>query len=177
VGLRLSDAGIAFAAPPMIRSGPVDPALAATVADVLRLAPARIVAMEWVDNGPGWIGVLLASADEVLAVDADASRWTGEGTLDVGLVGPYPAGADCAFEVRALFTADEGGLREDPVTGSLNASLAQWLIGSGRATAPYVTSQGTRLGRAGRPHIDQDADGTIWIGGHTVTFVDGTLEI
>lgn len=177
VPLRVSGEGIAFAAPPMIKSGPVDASLAAQVADVLRLDPARVVAMEWVDNGPGWIGVLLGSAEEVLAVEADASRWKGDHTLDVGIVGPYPEGSECAFEVRALFTADEGGMREDPVTGSLNASLAQWLIGSGRATPPYVTSQGTCLGRAGRPRIDRDADGTIWIGGRTVTFVNGTLDL
>ncbi|MFP5379624.1 MAG: PhzF family phenazine biosynthesis protein, partial [Vicinamibacteria bacterium] len=167
----------AFAAPPLIKSGPVDPTLSAQVADVLRLDPSRIVAMEWVDNGPGWIGVLLGSAEEVLAVKADASRWKGDHTLDVGIVGPYPPGSECAFEVRALFTAEEGGMREDPVTGSLNASLAQWLIGSGRATPPYLTSKGTCLGRAGRPRIDRDADGTIWVGGRTVTFVNGTLDL
>ena len=97
--------------------------------------------------------------------------------LDIGLVGPYPAGAECAFEVRALFSDERGGMREDPVTGSLNASLAQWLLASGRATAPYVASQGTRLGRTGRPRIDQDPDGTVWVGGNTVTCITGDIDL
>jgi predicted PhzF superfamily epimerase YddE/YHI9 len=66
---------------------------------------------------------------------------------------------------------------EDPVTGSLNASVAQWLLGTGRATAPYVASQGTALGRAGRVHISQDAEGTVWVGGGTVTCIDGSVEL
>ena len=177
VPLKVSDAGIAFAAPPVIRSGPVEAPLAAQVADVLRLDPSRIAAMEWVDNGPGWIGVLLGTAEEVLAITPDASRSGDGGHLDIGVVGPYPPGSECAFEVRALFTAEQGTMREDPVTGSLNASLAQWLIGTGRAKPPYATSQGTCLGRAGRPRIEQDADGAIWIGGRTVTYVSGTLHL
>lgn len=123
------------------------------------------------------VGVLLEDAAQVLALEPDFGRFAGEGGLDIGVVGPYPPGSECAFEVRALFSDDSGAMREDPVTGSLNASLAQWLLGTGRATAPYCTSQGTRLGRAGRPRIEQDADGTIWIGGNTVPSVDGVLDL
>jgi predicted PhzF superfamily epimerase YddE/YHI9 len=142
----------------------------------LQVSKSEIVATEWVDNGPGWIGVLLKDADAVLAVEADFSRYNGPENLDIGIVGAYPPGSECAFEVRAVYK-NNGQMREDPVTGSLNASLAQWLIGSGHAKPPYVTSQGSKVGCKGRPHIEQDADGTIWIGGATVTCVKGEVEI
>jgi predicted PhzF superfamily epimerase YddE/YHI9 len=96
--------------------------------------------------------------------------------LDVGVVGFYPAGSPCAIEVRAFFPKD-GATAEDPVTGSLNASLAQWLLGSGRLHAPYVASQGAALGRAGRVHINTDADGAIWVGGGSVTCISGSVEL
>src|SRR6185437_16956517 len=96
----------------------------------------------------------------------------GQVDLPIGVVGPYPEGSPPAFEVRAFFPS-QGMTLEDPVTGSLNASLAQWLLGTGRARAPYVTSQGTALGRSGRVHISTDADGTIWVGGGTITCVAG----
>src|SRR5690606_3173672 len=89
----------------------------------------------------------------------------------VGVVGAQPTGHDCAFEVRAF--AASIGIPEDPVTGSLNASLAQWLIGEGVAPARYVAAQGTRLGRAGRVHIDSAA-GEVWVGGASVSCVRGT---
>ncbi len=177
---------LAFAAPPLLRSGPVEDAFVEQIADVLGIKRSEIVDTQWADNGPGWVGVLLKDAAAVLAVEPDFSRYKGKGHLDIGLVGPYPKiglagpnpeGSECAFEVRAVFSDANGQMREDPVTGSLNASLAQWLIGSGRAKPPYVTSQGTRLGRMGRPHIEQDADGAIWIGGATVTCVKGEIEI
>jgi predicted PhzF superfamily epimerase YddE/YHI9 len=125
---------------------------------------------QWVDNGPGWVAVMLASAAEVLALAP------GLVDLDLGVVGAYPPGAPEAFEVRAFFPKD-GSCVEDPVTGSLNASLAQWLISSGRANAPYVVSQGTALGRAGRVHIAQDAGGTIWVGGGTITCARGEVDV
>jgi predicted PhzF superfamily epimerase YddE/YHI9 len=128
------------------------------------------VAAAWADNGPGWIAVLLASAQAVLDVRP------GDGDLDVGLAGPYPPGSECAFEVRAFFPAG-GRSVEDPVTGSLNASLAQWLLSSGRASAPYVASQGTVLGRRGRVHIDAPDDGTIWVSGGTVTRISGEISL
>ena len=118
----------------------------------------------------GWVAVLLEDAEAVLALRP------GPVDLDLGVVGPYPAGAPQAFEVRAFFPKD-GATAEDPVTGSLNASLAGWLLDSGRATAPYVASQGTALGREGRVHVSRDPDGTIWVGGGTVTCVTGEVEL
>lgn len=177
VPIRRDDGGLAFAAPPLIRSGPVEEAFLEELATILRIDREQIVDARWVDNGPGWVGVLLEDAAAVLRVEPDFTRFTGAGSLDIGLVGPCPEGSACAFEVRAIFSDDQGGMREDPVTGSLNASLGQWLLASGRATAPYVTSQGTRLGRTGRPRIDQDSGGTVWVGGDTVTYVHGQIEI
>jgi PhzF family phenazine biosynthesis protein len=170
VSIRRTADGLAFAAPPLIRSGPVEEALVQRVAGVLGIDRGEIVAAQWADNGPGWVAVLLASADAVLAVRPGADE------LDIGLVGPYPDGSPQAFEVRAFFPKD-GALVEDPVTGSLNASVAEWLLRTGRATAPYVASQGTALGRAGRVHISRDPDGTIWVGGGTVTCVTGDVEL
>jgi predicted PhzF superfamily epimerase YddE/YHI9 len=124
----------------------------------------------WADNGPGWVAIMLESADAVLAL---RPRFI---DLDVGVVGPRPDGSAEAFEVRAFFPKD-GVLIEDPVTGSLNASLAQWLLGSGRASVPYVARQGTALGRSGRVHISRDGDGAIWVGGGTVTCIAGEVEL
>jgi PhzF family phenazine biosynthesis protein len=177
VPIRRGEHGLAFAAPPLLRTGPVDDALVEQLADVLGIGRGDIVDAQWADNGPAWVAVLLKDADAVLAVEPDFTRWTGEGSLDIGLVGPYPPGSECAWEVRAVFSDEQGAMREDPVTGSLNASLAQWLLASGRATAPYVASQGTRLGRRGRPRISQDADGTVWVGGPTLTCITGEVEI
>jgi PhzF family phenazine biosynthesis protein len=170
VTLRRTPDGLAFAAPPVLRDGPVDGELLARIASVLRIDRSAIVDASWADNGPGWIAVLLDSADAVLAVRP------GPADLDLGVAGPYPAGSPAAFEVRAFFPKD-GILVEDPVTGSLNASLAAWLLRTGRATTPYVASQGTALGRAGRVHISRDADGTIWVAGGTVTCVSGQVEL
>jgi PhzF family phenazine biosynthesis protein len=170
IPLRATERGFAFAAPPLVRSGPADDATVAEVATALRLDRGAILAAEWVDNGPGWVAVLLADADAVKAVRPAYTE------LFVGVVGPYPAGASEAIEVRAFFPKD-GNMVEDPVTGSLNASLAMWLLQTRRLTAPYVASQGTMLGRAGRVHISQDADGTIWVGGGTVTCVVGEVEL
>jgi PhzF family phenazine biosynthesis protein len=177
VPIRRGEHGLAFAAPPLIRTGPVDETLVANLADVLGIGRREIVDAQWADNGPGWVAVLLKDADAVLAVEPDFSRYSGEGSLDIGIVGPYPPGAECAWEVRAVFSDEQGAMREDPVTGSLNASLAQWLLASGRATAPYVASQGTRLGRRGRPRIEQDAEGTVWVAGATITCIQGEVEL
>ena len=175
VPIRRGPERLAFAAPPLRRAGPVEPAFVEQLATVLGVQRTAIVDAQWVDNGPGWVGLLLGDAQAVLAVEPDASRYTGTEPLNIGLAGPYPPGAECAFEVRALFADAHGALREDPVTGSLNASLAQWLLATGRAQAPYWTSQGTRLGRVGRPHVSQDADGSVWIGGATVTCIRGEI--
>jgi PhzF family phenazine biosynthesis protein len=170
IRIRRDDGGLAFAAPPLVRSGPVEDPLVDQIASVLRIDRAAIVDTQWADNGPGWVAVLLESADAVLAVEPGFTE------LDLGLVGPHPDGSPEAFEVRAFFPKD-GALVEDPVTGSLNASLAEWLLRTGRAQAPYVARQGTVLGRAGRVHLSQDPDGTIWVGGGTVTCVSGEVEL
>jgi PhzF family phenazine biosynthesis protein len=170
VPLRRTDDGLAFAAPPMVHSGPVEDSVVEQIAEVLEIARADIVDSQWVDNGPGWVAVLLADADTVLSL---RPRFT---DLFLGAVGPHPPGSAQAFEVRAFFAKD-GAMVEDPVTGSLNASLAQWLLGTGRATAPYVAAQGAALGREGRVHISQDQDGAVWVGGGTVTCVIGEIEL
>ena len=170
VPVRQTQDGLAFAAPPLLRAGPVEEPLVERIAGLLEIGRSEIVDAQWVDNGPGWVAVLLASADAVLALRP------GFMDLDLGVVGPHPPGAPEAFEVRAFFPKD-GATTEDPVTGSLNASLAQWLLGSGRASAPYVASQGTALGRSGRVLVEQDDDGTIWVGGGTVTCIAGDVEL
>ena len=170
VTVRRTGPGLAFAAPPLIRSGPVEPELVDRIAAVLRIDRVDILDAAWVDNGPGWVAALLRDAESVLALRP------GFVDMDLGVVGPYANGSPEAFEVRAFFPKD-GSTVEDPVTGSLNASLAEWLLESGRATAPYVVSQGTALGRRGRVHISRDADDTIWVGGGTVTCVAGQVEL
>ena len=170
IQIRRSEHGLAFAAPALRRSGPVEDALVARIADDLGIDVSEIVDSQWVDNGPGWVAVLLRDTDSVLAVRPVLT------TLDIGVVALQPEGADTAIEVRAFFPKD-GVAVEDPVTGSLNASLAQWLLSTGRVQAPYTASQGTALGRAGRVKVTQDPDGTVWIGGGTVTSIDGTIDI
>ena len=174
VPIRRDGERLAFAAPPLVRSGPVDENKLSEIAQALRIERSAIVEAQWVDNGPGWVAVLLASAEAVLAVEPAKSH---AARLDLGLVGPYPAGGPVAFELRAIFSDHHRSLIEDPVTGSLNASVAQWLLSSGRATAPYVASQGTRLGRAGRIYIDQDARGDVWVGGRATTIFSGISAV
>jgi PhzF family phenazine biosynthesis protein len=169
VPVQRRDGRLAFAAPPLQREGPVDEPTVAHVAEVLGVARTDILAAEWADNGPGWLAVLLPSVEAVLALQPRPVD------LDVGVVGLYPAGSPEAVEVRAFFPK-EGATAEDPVTGSLNASLAMWLLGSGHLAAPYVASQGTALGRAGRVHVSVEA-GTIWVGGATTTLIAGTVDL
>ncbi len=170
VSVRRTDGRLAFAAPPLIRSGEVDEKLIGEIAGVLGISRAEIIDAQWADNGPGWVAVLLEDADAVLAVRPRYAE------LDIGVVGPHAADAGAAIEVRAFFPKS-GALVEDPVTGSLNASLADWLLRTGRVSAPYVARQGTALGRAGRVHVTQDADGSIWVGGGTVTCIAGEVEL
>ncbi len=170
VPVRRTAAGLAFAAPPPRRAGPVDEALLERVAAILGIPRAAVVDARWAANGPDWIAVLLESAEAVLALRP------GPGDLDIGAVGPLPPGAPEAFEVRAFFPKD-GTTAEDPVTGSLNAALAEWLLATGRATAPYVARQGTALGRAGRVHVSTGADGAVWVGGATTTCIAGELTL
>jgi PhzF family phenazine biosynthesis protein len=180
VKLRRDGERLAFAAPPLRKSGPLPEEDLALIARGLGIARSDITAHAWCDNGPNWRGVLLSSAEQVLGLKPDAAVLAG---LDVGVVGPRgkvgvvgtrAAGDDCAFEVRAFFPGNNG-MAEDPVTGSLNAALAQWLIGAGLAPQRYIASQGTALGRAGRVHVERDAQGETWIGGASVTCVDGQV--
>jgi PhzF family phenazine biosynthesis protein len=173
---------LAFAAPPLRKSGPLPEEDVALIARGLGVARSDIVGHAWCDNGPNWRGVLLRSAEQVLGLKPDGAVLSG---LDVGVVGPRgkvgvagsrPADDECAFEVRAFFPGNNG-ITEDPVTGSLNAALAQWLIGAGLAPQRYVASQGTALGRAGRVHVQRDAQGDIWIGGASVTCLDGSVRL
>jgi PhzF family phenazine biosynthesis protein len=170
VEVRRTPEGLAFAAPPLLRSGPVDDELKVHLAASLLIDPDDIVDAAWADNGPGWVAVLLADADAVLALQP------GVVDLDIGVVGPHAPGHETAFEVRAFFPK-QGTTVEDPVTGSLNASLAQWLLAEGRAVVPYVAAQGTAIGRRGRVHVDRDDAGVIWVGGGTVTCITGEVEI
>jgi PhzF family phenazine biosynthesis protein len=164
---------LAFAAPPLVRSGPVEPDVLADVIDAMQLDPSTVEDAQWVDNGPGWMAVLLQSADAVRAV---RPRRLPTKVGLVGLVGRESEGADAAIEVRAFFPKD-GAFAEDPVTGSLNASVGQWLIGSGRLQSPYVASQGSALGRAGRVHVSLDGDGQIWVAGTVRTLVEGSIDV
>lgn len=177
VPVRREDGDLAFAAPPLQREGPVVDSHLEELTAVLGLAREDVVAARWVDNGPGWVALLLDSAEAVLAVEPDPGRWPVGDSPAVGLVGPCPEDAACAFEVRGLFTDARGRLLEDPVTGSLNAALGQWLLSAGLASVPYVVSQGTRLERTGRVRVDRDAQGTVWVGGTTTTVVDGHLVL
>ena len=170
---------LAFAAPALRRSGPLDEADLQLIARGLGIARADILHHAWCDNGPGWRGVMLASAEQVLALKPDAQVLQG---LDIGVIGPrgkvgvlgpHEAGA-AQFEVRAFFPGNNG-LCEDPVTGSLNAALAQWLMDAGLAPSDYVASQGTALDRRGRVHLRRDASGQVWVGGESVTCISGTV--
>lgn len=170
VRLRRDGQALSFEAPPLLRGGPADDLTVAKAAEWLGIPSRSIVDAAWVDNGPGWLGLLLRSADEVLAV-----RPQGAGPT-VGIVGPYDAGSPFAFEVRAFYTAGAVTF-EDPVTGSLNASLGQWLLATGRASAPYLVSQGSQVGRAGVVRVTTDETGAIWIGGDVVSCIEGTVDI
>jgi PhzF family phenazine biosynthesis protein len=170
VRIRRDGSRLAFAAPPLRRSGPLDPGSLQRICMALGLSGEDIVSHQWVDNGPGWCALMLHSAQQVLAVRPD---WTALGDFKVGIVGPHAQGSDSDFEVRAFVPSL--GIREDPVTGSLNAGLAQWLIGAGLAADSYVVRQGSALGRAGKVFLDRLGD-DIWVGGEVVRCIEGTVE-
>ncbi len=171
VTLRRGDAGLSFAAPPLVRSGDVEPDLVERLIRGLGISPDDVIGAQWVDNGPGWVALQLPSAEAVLDVVPDASLLA---DLKFGLVGAHVAGAPEAFEVRAF--AYGAGVAEDPVTGSLNAGLGQWLIGSGRAPERYLARQGTKLGRYGVISVESRGD-DVWVGGATRTLVSGTVDL
>ncbi|MGJ5021878.1 PhzF family phenazine biosynthesis protein [Bradyrhizobium oligotrophicum] len=172
VRIRRDGERLAFAAPPLRRSGQVDAELTSRIAAALGIQSSAMRAVQWVDNGPGWIGVLLDSRRALLDIRFNPAALPQQ---PIGVVAPWDRaqdGTDADYEVRGFMWG--GG--EDPVTGSLNASLAQWLIGAGIAPKQYVASQGTVLGRAGRVHVAQDGD-TIWIGGDVAPVVKGTISL
>jgi PhzF family phenazine biosynthesis protein len=171
VRVRRDGKRLAFAAPPLRRGGDVDAATLAAVTRSLGVERKAIRASQWVDNGPGWVAVMLGSRDELLALKPDFARLT---PRDIGVVAPLPPGGEATFEMRAFIAGS--GPNEDPVTGSLQAGLAQWLIGAGLAPERYVAIQGTVLGRDGRVYVEKrGAD--IWIGGDSVTLVEGKVKL
>ncbi len=169
VRIRRDGGRLAFAAPPLRRSGEVDRATISQVALALRLDPAAILAAAHLDNGPAWIGIRLSSREDVLAVKPD---YAAMGNLEIGLFAPTEGG-DAQFEVRTFVGYQQ---TEDPVTGSFNAGLAVWLIGAGLAPAHYVAAQGTVLHRRGRVYVDQEGD-TIWVGGEVRSLIEGTVTL
>lgn len=174
IPVRIDGELLAFAAPPRVRSGAVDPGLLSELIEILGVDRDRVIDAEWLDNGPGWVGLLLDSAETVLGLTPNASRHPGR--WDIGVIGAYAAGSETAIEVRAFFTDGSGPLREDPVTGSLNASTAQWLVAAERVTLPYVAAQGTAMGRKGRVHLSGDAEG-LWVGGRAEVVLSGTARL
>jgi len=173
VKIRSTSDLLAFAAPPVLRDGPVDADTLARVSRGLRLPQSEFLHHQWVDNGPGWLAVMLRSAEQVLAIKPDYAELNG---LAVGVVGNYPPGSDCDVEVRAFISLGAAS-GEDPVTGSLNASLAQWLIAAGLLPLRYVASQGIAMDRAGEVYLERDTSGQVWVGGSTVTYVDGQVQL
>jgi PhzF family phenazine biosynthesis protein len=170
VRVRRDGPRLEFAAPPTRRSGPLEPAVLGQIAKALKISASDIKQHQWVDNGPGWCAVMLSSASQVLSLKPD---WAALAPLKLGVVGPQAPGHDAAFEVRAFIG---GGNYEDPVTGSLNASLAQWLIGAGLARSPYVAAQGAALQRAGRVYLRKDGN-DVWVGGDVVECIKGEVEL
>jgi len=168
VRIRRDEGRLAFAAPPLARSGPLDDAELDAVVAFLRITRADVIDHAWCDNGPGWRGILLRSADAVLALDPDPALVRG---LDVGVAGLHPPGAEIAVEIRTFFDGNQG-LVEDPVTGSFNAAIGQWLTATGHLPDRYVAAQGTAIGRAGRIHVVRLGD-DVWVGGSAVTVLEG----
>lgn len=174
IPIRIDAENLAFRSPALTRSGPVDPTTLSTVIAILGVDPARVVDSRWLDNGPGWLGVLLDNADTVFGLRPDATRHPGR--WDIGVIGPHRPGAESEYEVRAFFTEGDGPLREDPATGSLNGAAAEWLLSTNRATTPYVASQGQAIGRNARIHLSGTV-GDIWVSGSTRPTISGTITL
>ncbi|WP_423920569.1 PhzF family phenazine biosynthesis protein [Frigoribacterium sp. 2-23] len=172
VELRVADGGLAFQAPPTRRSGPVDESDLARVSAALGVERGDIVAHQWVDNGPGWLAVELGSAAAVTALEP---HLTEVDDLMIGVLGAHPDGSGFAYEVRGFCPAI--GVREDPVTGSLNAAIAQWLRREDRAPESYRNTQGRRVGRDGVISITTGSDGSTWVGGVSTTCIRGVVAI
>ncbi|MFL6125001.1 PhzF family phenazine biosynthesis protein [Actinophytocola sp.] len=172
VTVRRSGEILSFAAPPVIRDGALDDEHVDQIVTAFGIEHDQVIAHQWVDNGPGWSVVQLATAEEVLAIEPDLARIP---TAMVGAIGAYPEGSEYAFEMRTF--APGAGVPEDPVCGSMHASVAQWLTTTGAVPTTYRVSQGTRVGRAGTVEITTDPDGTIWVGGATVGYIRGTITL
>ena len=180
VRIRRDGQRLAFAAPPLRRSGALPEDEVLRIAHGLGVTRQDILHHAWCDNGPQWRGVMMASSEQVLALKPNAQILAG---MEVGVIAPLdkpllrgPDDSAEAFEVRAFFPGN-AGLTEDPVTGSLNAALGQWLIGAGLAPAHYVARQGTAMGRAGRVHVQLDEQGQVWVGGESVVCIQGHVTI
>ncbi|MSO43354.1 MAG: PhzF family phenazine biosynthesis protein [Candidatus Planktophila sp.] len=171
IEIRRDEQSLSFKSPPLTKYGPVEQTLISEVADALNIEPTQIVDSHWLDNGPGWIGVLLSSVEEVLALGPKALS-----SLSIGVFGFYDQEIGPQYETRAFFS-ENGALVEDPVTGSLNAAAAQWFIQTNRCAAPYLVSQGLAINRKGEVKITQDAEGNIWVGGNTSVISFGNVEI
>ncbi|MCQ1988213.1 PhzF family phenazine biosynthesis protein [Arthrobacter sp. zg-Y844] len=171
IPIRVAEDQLAFEAPPLTRYEPVDEPLVQRIAAILGIPRENILDASWLINGPRWIGVRLSSAQEVLSLQPDPAK---AGDLEIGVVGPHEPTEETQFEVRAFVGGDP--VWEDPVTGSLNAGLARWLIDTGLATPPFTASQGTVLGRRGRVHISL-RDGKIWVGGQVMSCIEGTVRL
>lgn len=170
VDVRIDEGRLSFAAPPTLRNGPLEPEFLARIVTAYGISADQVIAHQWIDNGPGWAVVQLASAQEVLDLDPDLSLLP---EAMVGAVGAYAPGAPHAFELRSFAPAI--GVDEDPVCGSMNASTAQWMHRTGTAPgSSWRVSQGTRLGRAGDISVTVDDSGAVWVGGATTTLFSGT---
>ena len=172
VNIQRQGTRLAFAAPPLRRGGPLDEADVQLIAQGLGVSRAEILHHAWCNNGPQWRGVMLGSAEQVLALKPKPEQLKG---LDIGVVAPLASG-EAQFEVRAFFPGNNG-LAEDPVTGSLNAAIGQWLIGADLAPNSYVASQGACLARAGRVYVHRDAQNQVWVGGESVTCIQGSVTL
>jgi PhzF family phenazine biosynthesis protein len=170
VDLKRTGEQLAFAAPPAVRSGPVEPDVLGRALEALGLDANEVVESAWVDNGPGWLGIRIETVERLRSITPTFAD------LCLGVIAPHGPDASADWEVRAFFPVD-ATLREDPVTGSLNASFAQLLLDRGLAHAPYVATQGWNLGRAGRVHVSRDHAGSVWVGGQSVTCIEGSVDL
>ncbi|MFT4040881.1 MAG: PhzF family phenazine biosynthesis protein [Thermomicrobiales bacterium] len=172
IEVRRGDGVLSFAAPPTRRSGPLEEAYVTQIAQAFGIRRDEVLEHQWVDNGPGWAVIQLATANAVLQLEPDLAQIP---TAMVGAIGAYPAGSRDAFELRTF--APGVRVPEDPICGSMNASVGQWLFRTGQVTSGYTVSQGTRLGRAGQVMISIDERGNVWCGGATTTCFRGTAAI
>ncbi|MFD9188096.1 PhzF family phenazine biosynthesis protein [Streptomyces phaeochromogenes] len=172
VTVRRGEGALSFAAPPRVREGALDEDYLKRIVDAFGITRDRVLAHQWVDNGPGWAVIQLATAEEVLALEPDLSLIP---DAMVGAIGAHPEGSAHRFEMRTF--APGVGVPEDPACGSMNAGVGQWLTSTGAAPSSYRVSQGARLGRAASIEVTVDTDGTVWVSGAAVVCVRGTIAL